>query len=46
VLERPRQQGGTAVAGALEGGCERLYTEDPRHGQRIEALIVDNPFRG
>jgi predicted nucleic acid-binding protein len=34
------------VAGALEGGCERLYTEDLQHGQRIGTLIVENPFRG
>lgn len=33
------------VAAALEGGCTRLYTEDLQHGQRIEGLTIENPFR-
>lgn len=33
------------VASALEAGCEKLYTEDLRHGQIIDAqLTVVNPF--
>ena len=33
------------VAAALESGCVRLYSEDLQHGQRIESLTVENPFR-
>ena len=33
------------VAGALEAGCARLLSEDMQHGQRIEALRIENPFR-
>ena len=33
------------VAAALEAGCKRLCTEDLQHGQRIEGLTIDNPFR-
>jgi predicted nucleic acid-binding protein len=33
------------VAAALEAGCKRLLTEDLQHGQRIEGLRVENPFR-
>lgn len=33
------------VAAALEAGCKRLLTEDLQHGQRIEGLRIDNPFR-
>ena len=32
------------VAAALEAGCERLYTEDMQHGQRIHGLTIHNPF--
>lgn len=32
------------VAGALEGGCDRLLTEDLQHGQVIEGLRIVNPF--
>ena len=32
------------VAAALEAGCERLYTEDLQHGQRIQELTIQNPF--
>jgi predicted nucleic acid-binding protein len=34
------------IAGALEGGCTRLYSEDLQHGQRIEGLTIQNPFAG
>jgi len=33
------------VAAALEAKCDVLYTEDLNHGQRIEGLVVVNPFR-
>ena len=33
------------VAAALEADCDRLYTEDMQHGQRIDDLTVENPFR-
>jgi predicted nucleic acid-binding protein len=29
---------------ALEGGADRLLTEDLQHGQKIEGLSVENPF--
>ncbi len=32
------------VAAALAVGCERLYTEDMQHGQRIHGLTIYNPF--
>ncbi len=33
------------VAGAIQSGCIRLYTEDLQHGQRIRSLTVQDPFR-
>lgn len=33
------------VAAALSAGCRRLLTEDLQHGQRIEGLTIENPFR-
>ena len=33
------------VAAALEAGCKRLLTEDLQHGQRIEGLRIENPFK-
>ena len=33
------------VAAALQAGCKRLLTEDLQHGQRIEGLRIENPFR-
>ena len=33
------------VAAALSAGCTRLMTEDLQHGQRIETLTVENPFK-
>ena len=32
------------IAAALEVSCDVLYTEDMRDGQRIESLIIRNPF--
>src|SRR6185369_14428129 len=32
------------VAGAIEGECRILYTEDLQHGQEIDGLEVQNPF--
>lgn len=32
------------IAAALEAGCKTLYSEDMQHGQRIEQLIIKNPF--
>lgn len=32
------------VAAALEAGCARLSTEDLQHGQKIEGLLIENPF--
>lgn len=34
------------VAAALTAGCRRLLSEDLQHGQRIEGLVVENPFLG
>ena len=33
------------VAAALEAGCKTLYSEDLKHGQQIESVIIANPFR-
>ena len=33
------------IAAALAAGCTRLYSEDLQHGQRIERLTIENPFR-
>ena len=35
----------TIVAAALATGCRRLLSEDLQHGQRIETLTIENPFR-
>jgi predicted nucleic acid-binding protein len=32
------------IAAALEAGCTRLYSEDLQHGQRVERLVIENPF--
>jgi predicted nucleic acid-binding protein len=32
------------VAGAIEGECTLLYSEDFQHGQRFESLRIVNPF--
>jgi predicted nucleic acid-binding protein len=34
------------IAAALESGCTRLYSEDLQHGQQIEGLTIENPFKG
>ena len=33
------------IAGALEGGCRRLLSEDLQHGQVIGSLTIESPFR-
>lgn len=33
------------IAAAQALGCNRLYTEDMTHGQRIRGLTIVNPFR-
>src|SRR5579863_8981286 len=32
------------VAAALEGQCDRLYSEDFQHGRNIEGVRIENPF--
>lgn len=32
------------IAAALAAGCTRLISEDLQHGQRIETMVVHNPF--
>ena len=32
------------IASAIEAGCKRLLTEDLQDGQRIETLVIENPF--
>lgn len=36
---------GLIVAAALESGCGVLYTEDLQHGQVIDGIKIQNPFR-
>ncbi len=33
------------VAGAIQSGCTQLYSEDLQHGQRVQSLTIQNPFR-
>lgn len=33
------------LASALEAGCRTFYSEDLHHGQRIEGLMIRNPFQ-
>ena len=35
---------GLIVAAALRAGCRTLFTEDLRHGERVEGLVIVNPF--
>ena len=32
------------VAAALAAGCTRLLSEDLQHGQRLDPLVIHNPF--
>ncbi|MEQ8857906.1 MAG: PIN domain-containing protein [Pseudomonadales bacterium] len=32
------------IAGALDAGCTTLLSEDLQHGQRIDTLVIRNPF--
>jgi predicted nucleic acid-binding protein len=32
------------VAAAVEGQCEKLYSEDFQHGRKFEGLRIENPF--
>ncbi|WP_447963259.1 PIN domain-containing protein [Nitrospira sp. Ecomares 2.1] len=32
------------IGGALQAGCEALYSEDLQHGQQIRGLQILNPF--
>jgi predicted nucleic acid-binding protein len=32
------------IAAALTAGCNRIYSEDLQHGQRVEGLTIENPF--
>lgn len=32
------------IAAGLESGCNLLFSEDMQNGQRIEPLIISNPF--
>ncbi len=34
------------IAAALDADCTRLYSEDLQDGQKIEGLIIENPFKG
>jgi predicted nucleic acid-binding protein len=33
------------IAAALEDGCTRLLSEDLQDGQRIDGLVIANPFK-
>jgi predicted nucleic acid-binding protein len=33
------------LAAAKQADCNRLYSEDMQHGQRIGTLLIHNPFR-
>lgn len=33
------------IAAALEAGCLTLFSEDLQHGQQIEGLVIENPFK-
>jgi predicted nucleic acid-binding protein len=32
------------LAAAVEGGCEKLYSEDFQNGQKVGTLRIENPF--
>ena len=33
------------IVAAYESKCDKLLTEDMKHGQMIEGVIIENPFR-
>lgn len=33
------------ITAALEAGCKTLLSEDLQHGQQIEGLVIENPFK-
>jgi predicted nucleic acid-binding protein len=33
------------VTAALAAGCERIYSEDLQHGQKVRDLVIEDPFR-
>jgi predicted nucleic acid-binding protein len=33
------------VAAALQAGCSRLLTEDLQHGQQVDGVTIENPFK-
>jgi len=33
-------------AAALEGRCEKLYSEDFQNGRKIDSMRIENPFMG
>ena len=35
----------TIIAAARAIGCDRLFTEDLNHGQKVEGITILNPFR-
>jgi predicted nucleic acid-binding protein len=37
---------GLIVAATLEARCSTLLSEDMQHGQLVEGLRIENPFRG
>jgi predicted nucleic acid-binding protein len=37
---------GLILAAAVEGRCTKLYSEDMQHGQVVEGLRIENPFKG
>lgn len=32
------------LAAAIDAGCELLYSEDMQDGQKIQSLVIQNPF--
>ncbi len=49
AVQWPRKLGfsiydATILASAAEAGCDRVLTEDLRHGQAIETMRIHNPF--
>ncbi len=34
------------VAAALQAGCSRLLTADLQHGQQVDSVTIENPFKG